>query len=212
MYFLIYKITNLINNKIYIGKHITNNKNDDYMGSGVLINKAYKKYGINNFKKEILFECKSEEELNQKEAELVNEEFISNENTYNIAIGGKGNWKHAMLKHKSLLKDKDYYVKYCNKLKAIYQDQKIRNKISIKLKLAHIKRPFNFIGKKLSIKSINQMKRTFVKIHHQQGENNSQFGKVWIYNLDLKISKSIKKEELDLYLNQGWLKGRKLKF
>ena len=36
-YYFIYQIKNKINNKIYIGKHITDNPNDDYMGSGVRI-------------------------------------------------------------------------------------------------------------------------------------------------------------------------------
>lgn len=75
-YFLIYKITNLTNNKVYIGKHETENKNDDYFGSGKLIRKAIKKYGMNNFKKEILFECHSKEEMDQKEKEIVNERFV----------------------------------------------------------------------------------------------------------------------------------------
>ncbi len=44
------------------------------------------------------------------------------------------------------------------------------------------------------------------------GEKNSQFGKCWIYNLEEKISKSILKEELESYLEQGWLKGRKMNF
>ena len=45
---------------------------------------------------------------------------------------------------------------------------------------------------------------------HQKGEGNSQFGKCWIYNLDLQQSKSIKKELLDQYLTNGWIKGRKM--
>lgn len=50
----IYKITNLINGKIYVGSHITNNINDGYLGSGVVLYKAIQKYGKENFKLEIL--------------------------------------------------------------------------------------------------------------------------------------------------------------
>ena len=52
MFYTIYKITNLINNKFYIGKHQTNNVDDEYMGSGKLITAAIKKYGANSFERE----------------------------------------------------------------------------------------------------------------------------------------------------------------
>lgn len=62
-YYVVYQITNLINGKIYVGKHATDDINDDYMGSGKILKKAIKKYGIDNFKKEILFECSSYDEM-----------------------------------------------------------------------------------------------------------------------------------------------------
>ena len=52
---IIYKTTNLINNKIYIGQDSRNNPY--YYGSGTIITLAIKKYGKNNFKKEILETC-----------------------------------------------------------------------------------------------------------------------------------------------------------
>jgi len=91
MIFLVYKITNLINDKEYIGIHKTDDVNDSYMGSGNLIKIAIKKYGKENFKKDILKTFDTEDEALQYERYLVNEEYVNNLNTYNIALGGKDN-------------------------------------------------------------------------------------------------------------------------
>lgn len=88
MHYIVYKITNLINAKFYIGVHKTLNLNDGYMGSGVLIKKAILKYGPQNFKKEILKEFTSLEEAVKYEAELVTKDFVLEDNNYNIALGG----------------------------------------------------------------------------------------------------------------------------
>ena len=61
----IYKITNPINNKIYIGKDTTSDPN--YFGSGLLINRAFKKYGKEHFTKEVIDETDNYEELSKKE-------------------------------------------------------------------------------------------------------------------------------------------------
>ena len=53
MNYLIYKITNTVNNKIYVGCHKTQNVNDNYMGSGKILQHAIAKYGISKFTKEI---------------------------------------------------------------------------------------------------------------------------------------------------------------
>lgn len=89
---VIYKITCLVNNKIYVGKRLTKYlKNfEDYYGSGTIIKKAVAKYGKANFKKEILCECYSFIELNEKERYYINIYNSIRPNGYNIAIGGNG--------------------------------------------------------------------------------------------------------------------------
>lgn len=62
---VIYKTTNLINGKQYIGSSINNNPN--YLGSGSWIKLAIKKYGKENFKKEIIEYCLDKKHLKERE-------------------------------------------------------------------------------------------------------------------------------------------------
>ena len=80
MFHIIYKITNLVNNKIYIGAHSTECIDDSYMGSGHALNRAKRKYGIENFKKDILFVYATAEEMYMKESEIVTESFCALKN------------------------------------------------------------------------------------------------------------------------------------
>jgi len=92
--YTVYQITNIINDKIYIGMHQTLDIDDDYMGSSEVLRKAYKKYGIENFTKQILYTFDSEQDMLDKEAEIVNEDFVKRIDTYNIKEGGIGRWNH----------------------------------------------------------------------------------------------------------------------
>ena len=86
----LYKITNKTNGKYYIGVHTGNIFEDVYWGSGTLISQAIEKYGIDNFDREIIAEFNNKMDLFKAESEIVNEEFINNPITYNLAVGGTG--------------------------------------------------------------------------------------------------------------------------
>lgn len=94
MYYTVYKTTNKINGRYYIGKHKTSNINDSYLGSGKLLRSAIAKYGFNSFEKTILFVFDNEQEMNDKERELVTEDFVNSTATYNLVIGGKGGFSY----------------------------------------------------------------------------------------------------------------------
>jgi len=85
---MIYKISNNINNNLYIGQSI--NDNEKYFGSGKYIKNAIKKYGIGNFSKEILEYCFNGE-LNKKEKYWINY-YDSYHNGYNLTMGGQSGW------------------------------------------------------------------------------------------------------------------------
>lgn len=90
-YGYIYLIKNLYNNKVYIGqsKHIDQINN--YYGSGILIKRIIKKYGISYLKKIIIGFCNSKKELN--EAEIICIDFYQSNDKrygYNLTKGGEG--------------------------------------------------------------------------------------------------------------------------
>ena len=96
LYFYIYVITNLINKKQYIGQHASNDENDDYNGSGKLIERAIKKYGKENFKKEIIQYCDYEIELNNLEIYWIKKLNTKVSNGYNLTDGGEGGIRMIM--------------------------------------------------------------------------------------------------------------------
>ena len=89
--FYIYRITNLINGKTYIGQHKYKNLNDSYMGSGKYLKAAQKKYGIENFKKDILvFSIVEKSFIDLLEKEYIKFYRSLGKAEYNIADGGQG--------------------------------------------------------------------------------------------------------------------------
>lgn len=213
MFYTIYKITNKINNKYYVGKHQTKNLDDDYMGSGKLIKAAIGKYGIENFKKEILHIFDNELEMNTKEKELV----VVSESTYNLIEGGKGGFSYINKNNLKLPLNENSKQKISNTVREHWQNGVYeKNKQKLIEQNRTIKKSTNFsINKSMLKKALEQAqspnavmkrKQTFIENNHQQGSKNSQFNTCWINNGF--ENKKIKKDQLEYYLEQNWIKGR----
>lgn len=205
MFYTIYKITNILNGKTYIGKHQTKDLNDEYMGSGININRAIKKYGVENFYKEILFVFDNENEMNDKEAEIVNEEFVLREDTYNICVGGQGGWGYynKNFENGMLGKSQSENQKEIAKETMLLLNEKLHNNEmqKEKWKKSLIGRKPSFKNKRHTEESKEKMKKS-----KNQGSKNSQFGTMWITN-GIENNK-IKKNDI---IPEGWYKGRKMK-
>jgi len=86
----IYLTSNQLNNKQYVGKHASNNiENDTYLGSGNIISAAIKKYGRENFKRTILEECTKDNWVS-REGYWIKKLNSMSPNGYNLTYGGEG--------------------------------------------------------------------------------------------------------------------------
>ena len=92
MYGYIYLTENLINGKCYIGQHRSETFDKKYKGSGILINEAFKKYGVDNFITTIIEWCETKDQLNDREQYWIDHCNATNNKDlfYNIARGGEG--------------------------------------------------------------------------------------------------------------------------
>jgi hypothetical protein len=210
LYYTIYKITNVINQKIYIGKHQTININDSYMGSGKILRFAIDKYGITNFTKEILHIFDNEAEMNQKEAELVTAEFVLRETNYNLCVGGQGGFSHINATGKSVNTFDDPEIQKKALVKAnvakkelFAHDPKWAAAYSKSLSAAYwrMTSPPTFKGKRHTTASL-----LLIKEAAKSRTTNSQTGTCWITNGE--SNQKIKKTDL---LPDGWRYGRKIK-
>jgi len=209
-YHFIYKTTNLLSCKYYIGMHSTSNLNDGYMGSGKRLKRSLNKYGKENHKIEIVEILNSREELKKREEEVVNLNEIAKENCMNLKVGGTGgftyeqqkiNAKKSNEKQKFLAENEPGWIE--KKSKKISENNLQQYKNGLR-KISHF---FDWSDKKHTDES--KIKMSNSKKGLNVGEENSQFGTCWITKNE--ENKKIKKEELNFYLVVGWIKGRKIK-
>lgn len=89
IFYILYETTNLINGKKYRGIHKASKLEDGYIGSGLAFELAVKKYGKENFNREVLKFCESYDELLELEKIYVDEDWVNDKSNYNLKTGGQ---------------------------------------------------------------------------------------------------------------------------
>ena len=215
MFYTVYKITNKVNGKIYIGVHKTSDLSDGYMGSGKMIIAAIKKYGLENFDREYLKVFDNSEDMFNMESELVNEEFVSRDDTYNLKIGGEGGFSFINTKFKSNLNFRnEVSLNISKQLKIYYSKHPMSNETKQKIALRSIGRIHSLetrakigISSKARTHSDETKAKMSEKAKLRVGEKNSSYGSMWIMNSETHESKKIQKTD---EIPVGWIKGRKI--
>lgn len=220
MYHYVYKITCTIDDRWYIGIHSTKNLLDGYLGSGRELGKSKRQHGREKHVIEILTFCDSRAEVLAYERELVTWIVLADPDCMNLTPGGGGGWEAVNAKktrddcvaagklgsmigankHLEMLKDEKYLSEHRRKL--IDGVNKWYTTLS-----DNDKRAMTSTARlaSTSVECIEKRKKKFKEIAHQSGTNNSQFGKMWISNLEEKVSKCVPKYEI---LEYPWVKGR----
>lgn len=124
-YNYLYKITNLVNGKIYIGIHATDNLDDGYFGSGKRLRLAILKYGKENFVKEDLNFYPTLDDALKAEKDIVTEDFCKRDDTYNIAVGGWCGGSLVAGKTENELKEWRQHISDARKYQCLHDEEYI---------------------------------------------------------------------------------------
>lgn len=126
----IYCITNLLDGKTYFGQRTLPNvkyrtpENDPYFGSGVYISRAIKKYGKENFKRDIIIKGDfSKEQINRFEKCIIRVQRFLGKAEYNLASGGDGGDLSEFINYSS----SDRSENISNAMKKAYKEGKIKS-------------------------------------------------------------------------------------
>ena len=229
MTYTIYKTTNLLNGMFYIGKHQTEDPNDSYLGSGVYLKRAIAKYGKCNFKKEVLYVFDSEEEMNAKEKEIIDESLLKDPFCYNLMLGGEGgstrNGRHHSLESRQKISEavQKHLTKESHETRSLRQKEVWKHLREDTDRLAEInaKRSKsakkNHIGHKISF-------QTRKKISDSLRKYNAKLGRKHVIDIkpfkvlhgrapirfvtNGKVEYRVNADEIDWYLSNGYSLGR----
>ena len=177
---IIYKTINTINNKIYVGKDLYNNPK--YMGSGKVLKQAFRKYGKENFKKEIIEFCKTENHMNNREKFWIKKLNSFTPNGYNINEGGKGGdtFSHKSEEEKEKIKQKQ-------------RDKATGKRASLKTRMILAKLSRDRVWSEKSCKRMSDLKIAYWKseeAHKEMSDRKIRYWAVKRENIAAKRSKT----------------------
>lgn len=219
MYGYIYLTTNLLNGKKYIGRHKSETFDLKYKGSGKIICNALQKEGWDNFTCNILYECNSEEELNNKEAYYIDlYNAVQSKDFYNLKPGGLGKSEKGKI---FINKDNKQFKIYPYELESYLTLGFTKGRLPRTPQAVELTRIKN-IGKKRTTETKQKLREsrlgkkasalTREKLRKAHlGKPSNKKGKITIYHPILDKQSYIFENELGSYLKQGWEKRGKPK-
>jgi hypothetical protein len=214
-YHFIYKTTDIRNGNFYIGMHSTNDLNDGYVGSGKRLKHLIYKHGKKIFNMEILEFLPNRKSLRERESEIVNSDLLLEDKCMNLKPGGYGgfnNDEHQLKCSQAAGK------KHSERMK---NDEEYRKEYSKKISEANKRRYYEgnltqFIENgKLVWKGRTHSEETKKKLSEQRknkygiGETNSCYGSKWMTKNG--FSKKVSKNDIHIFINDGWSFGRIVK-
>jgi len=225
-YHFIYKTTCIENGRFYIGMHSASKIDDGYYGSGHLLLISIRKYGKEKHTFEILEFCSSREELAKREAEIVNEGLIKSKDCLNLVLGGgnitptKGTPAYEKMYGSEIQRARQRKGQLA-KQRLAESDPQWAKRVGENISAAQKKRLEEgrndfatgkiWLGRSHSDETRQKMSDSHRKNSNHVGSKNSQYGTVWMVCRSTGESKKISQEEIEIYLKDGWIRGRKLK-
>lgn len=219
-YNYLYRIINNINGVEYIGVHRTENLNDGYMGSGKLLKRAIRKYGTENFTKEILQLYPTYKQALLAEKKMVTLEYIESDDNYNLREGGYGRcgWSSECRQKMSQNKRDKWKndAKFRDKMLTINRSTTRRDKISKSLTGKKRKNPQNknldkirktaetHKGMKRTAQAKQNMSTAAINAPLDVKRRRSGRGMIYIYNQETAQVKRVSKMSI---IPEGWARG-----
>lgn len=225
----IYKITNKINNKIYIGQTIKNRPTDRFsqhkyaarhldQDNGIsYLHRAMNKDGVDNFDFEIIEEIDNSL-LNEQEKYWINFYNCQMPNGYNMTIGGEGAQGYSRPqtieeREKRKESNKQFYIdhpeekdKISERSKKLWESEEYRNKVKEGLKQFHEQNPDKFKGENNPMYGKKHTEEALKKIQAHAATRKNRIAQLDKDSLEiLQIYDGIKDAEKALGVSHGWI-------